>query len=389
MPAKPGIEVLLDDKRDLLQGRLGVLTHPAAVDSALTHIVDRLIAEPDFEVTALFGPQHGIWGQTQDNMIEWEGFRDDRLRIPVFSLYGEHRKPAPEMLVEIDTLLIDLQDVGARYYTFAYTMALAMQACHDTNKNVIVVDRPNPLGGIQLEGPVLDPLFSSFVGLYPLPIRHGMTIGELALYFNDAGGIELQQLDVVPIQGWTRDHYFDETGLPWVMPSPNLPTLDSAIVYPGLCLLEGTNVSEGRGTTRPFELCGAPWIDPHELVNWLTDQSLPGCRFRPLYFEPTFHKWKNQSIGGVQIHVTDRHSFLPFRTGLTLICGFRKFGPGDFDWKNPPYEYEYERLPFDILCGTDQIRKGLEEDCSVSELEAMWKPDLSEFERIRRNYLLY
>ncbi len=384
-----GLDVLLNERLDLLYGkRVGVLAHPASINLGRRHIVDLLVERPEVQLTAVFGPQHGARGETQDNMIEWQDYRDHRTGIPVYSLYGTTRKPTREMLENLDVLVIDLQDVGARYYTFIYTMALAMEACAEQGKAVVVLDRPNPINGVDVEGPVLDPHFCSFVGLYPIPVRHGMTPGELAQMFNREFEIEVE-LTVVPMQGWHREQHFDETGLPWVMPSPNMPNLNAALVYPGLCLLEGTNVSEGRGTTAPFEFSGAPWIDSEDFAARMSEKKLPGAFFRPLHFLPTFHKWAGHLVGGVQIHVTDRGSFQPFLTGMLLIEAYRESGPELFQWKMPPYEYEYDLLPFDILCGTDQVRKTMESGESLAELAAGWISEIERFRQLREPFLLY
>lgn len=389
MRVKTGLEVLLSERPRLLDGRkVGVIANPGSVDSQFGHIVDLFFRHAEIDLTTILGPQHGARGETQDNMIEWEDYRDAATGLPVFSLYGRSRKPEPGMLEEVDTLVFDVQDVGARYYTFNYTMALAMQACAELGKTFVVLDRPNPIGGVELEGPLLDPGFASFVGLYPLPIRHGMTVAELASYFNEDCGIGCR-LETVPMQGWRREMHFDKTGLPWVPPSPNIPTLDSALVYPGLCLLEGTNVSEGRGTTRPFEFSGAPWADADRIARTLNSMKLPGAVFRPAHFIPTFHKWADQMVGGVQIHVVDRRLFRPFRTGLAILQAYRDAGPDHFRWIDPPYEYEREKLPIDILCGTDRVRQALEEGRSVEEIELLWGEELQDFKRTRRRFLLY
>ncbi len=386
---QPGLEVLLQDQLDLIQGkRVGVIVHPSSIDSQWNHTLDLFFNHSGIELTTVMGPQHGIRGETQDNMIEWEDYRDPVSHLPVFSLYSETRSPTEKMLSEVDVVVFDLQDTGARYYTFISTMALAMKACQQFGKSFVVLDRPNPINGIDVEGTVLDPDFSSYIGLYPLAIRHGMTVGELALYFNAEFGIQCE-LHVVQMRGWAREMFFEETELPWVLPSPNMPSVDTAIVYPGMCLLEGTNVSEGRGTTRPFEISGAPWIQPFETAKRLGQMDLPGAVFRPTYFTPTFHKWSSQMIGGIQIHVVDRRKFQPFRTGLALLITFREMGEGRFQWKEPPYEYEYERLPFDILCGTDEVRKQIETEASLEEIEHSWQDKLQEFREIRQKYLLY
>ncbi|MDR1759201.1 MAG: DUF1343 domain-containing protein [Fibrobacter sp.] len=343
--------------RSLRGSRLGAVLHPASVDSSLRHTQDVLLEHHGslFRLSALFGPQHGIKGHTQDNMIEWEGYTDPRLGIPVYSLYGEHRKPTPSMLSGLDALFVDLQDVGARYYTFIWTLYLCMEACEAAGIPVIVVDRPNPIRDI-LEGPVLDLEYKSFVGLYSIPVRHGKTIGELARQFKEECFPKCE-LHVLEMEGYRKEMWFDETGLPWVMPSPNMPTLDTAIVYPGMCLFEATNVSEGRGTTRPFELFGAPFIQAEELCRHLNSLHLPGVFFRENYFQPTFHKGAGTVCGGAQIHVLDRNAFLPFETAIQILRYLFKRYPDDFKWKEPPYEYEFHKLPIDILLGNGTYRK--------------------------------
>ena len=332
--------------------RLGALLHPASVSATLEHaagILERAEGEL-FRLRALFGPQHGYLGQTQDNMVEWQSYEHPRLGIPVYSLYGERREPTPAMLENLDALLIDLQDVGARYYTFIWTMFLCLRACERNDVQVIVLDRPNPINGVTTEGPLLDPAYRSFVGLHPLPVRHGRTIGELAALFREES-FPRCRLTVLPMKGWDRAMWFDETGLPWVMPSPNMPTLDTATVYPGMCLLEGTNISEGRGTTRPFEFFGAPFIDAEALARELNQLGLPGVHFRENWFQPTFQKFAGDICGGAQLHVTERDRFLPYRTGIEIIRTIRRMYHDSFLWKKPPYEYEYERLPIEILLG--------------------------------------
>ncbi|MHA3773147.1 exo-beta-N-acetylmuramidase NamZ family protein [Verrucomicrobiota bacterium sgz303538] len=338
--------------QDLRGARIGAVLHPASVSATLEHssrVLERHSGEL-FKLSAFFGPQHGYLGQTQDNMIEWRGYTHPRLGIPVHSLYGEHREPTAEMLDGVDALLVDLQDIGARYYTFIWTLYLCMKACERKGITVVVLDRPNPLNGVAIEGPILDPGYRSFVGLHPLPVRHGKTIGELAEQFRREAFPNCD-LRVLPMKGWRREMLFDNTGLPWVMPSPNMPTLDTAIVYPGMCLLEATNISEARGTTRPFELFGAPWIEAEELVHTLNNLGLPGVFFRESYFQPTFHKYAGQLCGGAQIHVLDRETFLPFQTAVEILRHVRVRYAGEFEWKAPPYEYEYERLPIEVLIG--------------------------------------
>ena len=332
--------------------RVGALIHPASVSSKLEH-ASRILERHNgdfFRLAAFFGPQHGFLGQTQDNMVEWKSYEHPRLHVPVYSLYGEHREPNAEMLQGLDVLLVDLQDIGSRYYTFVWTLYLSMRACEKCGIAVVVLDRPNPINGITTEGPVLDPNCKSFVGMHPLPVRHGRTIGELAQQFRDEAFPKCE-LSVLPMKEWERAMWFDQTGLPWVMPSPNMPTLESAAVYPGTCLLEGTNISEGRGTTRPFEIFGAPFIDAERLCAKLNGLTLPGVFFRENYFQPTFQKFAGQLCGGAQIHLIDRERLQPFRVGVEIIKHLRKTYPEHFQWKQPPYEYEWKRLPIEILVG--------------------------------------
>ena len=373
---------------DLKGARVGLVVHPASVNSRLEHAITVCMRSRKFKLAALFGPQHGILGQTQDNMVEWEGFRDPGTGLPVYSLYGRTRKPRPEMLANVDAFVIDLQDVGSRYYTFIWTLELCMQACREAGKTIVVLDRPNPLSGHITEGPVLDPEFASFVGLRPLPVRHGMTMGEVSAYLRDTFYPGLDYA-VIPMQGWKRTMWFDQTRLPWVMPSPNMPTLDTALVYPGMCLFEATNISEGRGTTRPFELFGAPFIHPETLVAVLKDFKLPGVLFRPLSFQPTFQKHAGLLCGGAQIHVTDRGKFRPFKTGVAVLKAIHNTYPRDFTWNQPPYEYEEVNLPIDILAGSSRLRKDIEAWKDLDEMEQWWKEETKAFGKIRRKYLLY
>jgi len=381
-----GSDVLVE--RDLLRGRtIGLVSNPASVNADLRHIAD--VAESHgVRIGALFGPQHGFRSDLQENMIESPHGRDARRRIPIHSLYSETRQPTASMLEGLDAIVIDLQDVGTRIYTYIYTMAGCLRAAKAHGLPVVVCDRPNPIGGEAVEGPMLEPAFASFVGEYPIPMRHGMTIGELAKLFNEHFGIGAK-LEVVAMRGWTRGQYFDETGLTWVMPSPNLPTLDSATVYPGTVLFEGTNVSEGRGTTRPFELIGAPWIDPEPFAASLNSLNMPGVFFRPTAFEPTFHKHAQTLCGGVQIHVRDRHVFRPVETGAALLAACRRAGPKSFAWREPPYEYEAVRLPIDILCGSERERRAIEHEGKIEELARQWRADVEAFLPLRQKYLLY
>jgi len=329
---KTGLDTIANKGfKSLREARVGLLVHPASVDQ--TGAATRtLMAAAGVNVSALFGPQHGILGQTQDNMIEWEGFTDPATGIPVYSLYGEHRKPAPQMLEGIDILVIDLQDVGARYYTFIWTMLLCLEACAENGKKVIVLDRPNPIGGVSTEGTVLDENYRSFVGLAAIPMRHGMTIGELAQYFVTTRSLDVE-CEVVEMSGWQRAMNFAQTGLPWVMPSPNMPTLETAWVYPGGCLLEGTTLSEGRGTTRPFEIFGAPYIDPQVFASKMNAFKWAGCFLRPLHFEPTFHKYAGEVCGGVQVHLTDPALFESVAFYSKAIAVVAEQWPVEFGWK--------------------------------------------------------
>jgi len=389
MPVKLGLERIGRLWPRKLKGvRVGLLVHPASVTRGLRHASDIFEDARQCALTALFGPQHGIRGETQDNMLEWEGFKDPATGLPVFSLYGRTRKPGKTMLKGIDALVVDLQDVGVRYYTFIWTMDLAMEACSEAGKAVVVLDRPNPIGGHKVEGPALDPDYASFVGRRPLPVRHGMTIGEIGLYLKKSFYPSLD-LHIIPMKGWMRKMWFDETGLPWVMPSPNMPTLQTAVVYPGMCLLEGTHLSEGRGTTRPFELFGAPHIAPERLVKRLGEFKLPGVLFRPLYFQPTFQKHKGRLCGGAQLHVMDRERFRPFKTGVAVLKAVREIYPHKPLWKKPPYEYETRKMPIDILAGTDRLRAGIDGGESLAHMEAWWDEECRAFNKTRKRFLLY
>ena len=389
MPVNTGLELFEKKWPARFKGaRVGLLVHPASVNRKFGHAVDLFLRSKKCRLTALFGPQHGIRGETQDNMVEWSGFTDKKTGVRVFSLYGKTRKPKRSMLKDLDLMVIDLQDVGSRYSTVVWTMELCMQACLEEGKSVVVLDRPNPLGGFFTEGPVLDPLYSSFVGNRPLPIRHGMTVGEIAWYLRTAYYPSLD-LHVIQMEGWKRKMWFDQTTLPWVLPSPNMPTIDTALVYPGMCLLEGTNLSEGRGATRPFEIFGAPFVHPETLVKVLRDFKLPGVVFRPLSFQPTFQKYSNTLCGGAQIHVTDREKFKPFKTGVAILKAVHNTYPRDFAWKQPPYEYEDIKLPIDILAGTDRLRKDIESWKDLEAMEKWWKEETRAFEKTRKKYLIY
>lgn len=384
-----GLERLLDgpDRKLIAGQRVGLVCNPASVDSRLRH-ASELLSSGDWTLTALFGPQHGFRSDVQENMIESPHANDAKRRVPVYSLYSETREPTRDMLADVDVLVVDLQDVGTRIYTYIYTMANCLRAARKHGIRVVVCDRPNPINGHAIEGASLDPAYASFVGQFPIPMRHGLTIGEAARLFNDHFGLNAA-VDVVPMEGWRRSMYFDATALPWVLPSPNIPTLDTAIVYPGAVLFEGTLLSEGRGTTRPFELIGAPWIDGEVLADAMNARRLPGVIFRPVFFEPTFHKHARQGCGGCQIHVTDREAFLPYRAAIELLVEFHRQAPDRPIWRDPPYEYEHVKLPIDILYGSDRLRRAVDAGESGDRIAAAWPRDEEAFRKLREKYLLY
>lgn len=384
---RTGIDRVLAGEAGLPGGRLGVVVHPASVTGDLTFTVDALM-DRGVSLSALFGPQHGARGEKQDNMIESEHYTDPVTGLPVHSLYSEVRKPTPEMLQDLDAVVFDLQDVGVRVYTFVWTMALAMEACAEAGVDFVVLDRPNPVGGLVREGPVLRPGFESFVGLHPVPLRHGLTAGELARWLNAERGIGCE-LEVVTCQGWRRGMHFTETGLPWVLPSPNLPTPDSATVYPGMVLLEGTNLSEGRGTTRPFELFGAPYLDGRRLADVASADLGPGAVLRPCSFQPTFQKHAERVCHGAQLHVTDPVAFRPVQATVAILRACRELARDDFAWREPPYEYEEVLAPIDILWGHDGLRTGVDAGRSVKEILAGVDEEIADFEASVEPYLLY
>lgn len=386
---KLGLERLLEENVDVLKdARIGLICNQASVDHSFRHAADMLHEHPDVQLRALFGPQHGIRGDVQDNMIETEHTVDLQTGLPIHSLYSETREPTESMLKDLDILVFDMQDIGCRIYTFAYTMANSMAAAKRFGKKVIVCDRPNPINGVDVAGNVLEPAQASFVGQFAIPTRHGMTLGELALLFNNHFGIACD-LEVIRMEGWEREHWLDQTDAPWVMPSPNIPTLDSATVFPGTVHFEGTQLSEGRGTTRPFELVGAPYVDAEQYAGRLNDLHLPGVFFRSCIFRPTFQKHDGVSCGGVQIHVTDRDAFEPVLAGLQMVKVVHDLYPDEFRWKEPPYEYVYDRNPFDVISGTSSIRQAIEEGSSIEALQESWGESLIEFQRIRASHVLY
>jgi uncharacterized protein YbbC (DUF1343 family) len=373
---------------NLRNTRVGVVSNPASVDAGFQHVVRATASAPGVTLAAIFGPQHGFRADVQDNMIETAHAQDPTRGVPVYSLYSETREPTADMLKGVDVLLVDLQDVGSRIYTFIYTMAHCLRAGKQHGVPVIVTDRPNPIGGDTIDGPTLVRGFESFVGQFPIPMRHGMTMGELARYFNEACGIGAD-LTVVPMEHWRRDMFYDDTGLPWVMPSPNVPTTDTTVVYPGTVLFEGTNVSEGRGTTRPFELVGAPWVDAEALADTLNAYRLPGVFFRPVVFEPTFQKHAKQPCGGCQIHVLDRRDFPAVESAVAVLAEIRAQNATAFQWRQPPYEYEHEKLPIDILAGSSELRQQVEAGMPVRKIRDSWLQEHERFRSERKPFLLY
>lgn len=391
---RTGLEVAADDGFRVLRGlRVGAICNPTAVDRRFVHLADHLAAADGVTLAALFGPEHGIRGTAQD-MIHVSGEqRDPRTGVVVHSLYGptfDSLKPTPDMLQGLDALVFDIQDVGARYYTFVYTMALCMRAAGRAGLRFFVLDRPNPIDGVHVEGNAVREPYRSFVGMYDLPNRHGMTAGELAQLFNELHPPEERcELAVIRCEGWDRTREWDATGLPWIPPSPNMPTVDTARVYPGLCMIEGTLLSEGRGTTRPFELWGAPFLDPYALAERLDAEKLPGVAFRPAYFEPTFQKHARQTCGGVMIHVTSREAFLPVRTGVACLLAAREVGGAQFRWRTEEYEYRSDVPAIDLLAGNAELREGIDAGRSLAELTASWDADLQRFLPLRARHLLY
>ena len=388
---RTGLEVLIHDEPGQIQGKnIGLVTNQSAVTSDLQHAVPLLAAGRGWKLTTLFGPEHGIWGEAQD-MAHVDHSKDPVTGLPVYSLYGkseEDLKPRRDVLEKLDTLVIDLQDIGSRYYTFIYTMAICMREAAAIGLPVIVLDRPNPIDGTHLEGNIREDKYSSFVGMFPLPTRHGMTAGELARYFNSEFKLNCD-LTVIPMRGWQRQMWWGDTGLPWVIPSPNMPTVFTAAVYPGMCLVEGTNLSEGRGTTHPFEFFGAPWLNPFKLAEQLNNLNLPGVRFRPHYFLPTFQKHAGKVCGGVEMHVRNRAVFEPYRTGLWCVKVARDMDPSKFAWRTETYEFVSDRLAIDLLAGSSRYREIVESGGNIDEWVRTWEEELREFAVRRQESLLY
>ena len=384
-----GLERLIADPgRWVGNERIGLLCNPASVDRRLVHA--RMLVRQAFpkKLKALYSPQHGFFAEKQDNMIESSDMLDPVSQLPVYSLYGQFRKPSARMLEPIDTMIIDLQDVGTRVYTFIYTLSYCLEAAAEHGVRVLVLDRPNPVNGVDIEGNLLVSDCASFVGRFPIPMRHGLTIGEIAVLFNDHFEIGCN-LEVIPMKGWKRSMLFPETNLPWVVPSPNLPTPASTVVYPGQVLWEGTNVSEGRGTALPFELFGAPYIEIDKIAATMEEGKIPGAHLRPVVFEPTSNKWRETHCYGFQIHVQNPRQYRPYATTLRLLRAVMLHHRDQFEWKPPPYEYEFERLPIDLIIGDRRIRERLEKLEPVESIEESWQEDLHQFKTISREFQLY
>lgn len=386
---KLGLEKLLTKPKVFLKNqRVGLICNQASVNHEFEHAADLLFEHPDINLVALFGPQHGIRGDVQDNMIETVHTIDKKTNLPIYSLYSETREPTEEMLQNLDTLIFDLQDVGCRVYTFIYTMANAMKACARFGKKMVVCDRPNPINGNDVEGNILENEYTSFVGQFPIPMRHGLTVGELAKLFNREFGINCE-LEIITMDNWAREDFFDATDAPWVMPSPNIPIPDTTVVFPATVYFEGTQISEGRGTTRPFEIVGAPFIEADKLTEALAELKLPGVKFRSINFKPTFQKHADKVCGGVFVHVLDRVAFEPVFTGFAMVKTIYDLYTDDFKWKIPPYEYVYDLNPFDVISGTDKIRKFIETGADLDLIKHYWRNDVKEFQEHRQKYLLY
>jgi len=390
---RTGLDLLVAEDFQRLRGqRVGLVAHPASVDSRFRHAADLLHAAPSVKLEVLFGPEHGWLGQAQD-LEAVQGAGPTKLRGPrVVSLYSdtvESLRPTPAQLAGLDALVIDLQDVGARYYTFQATMLYCLEAADALGFRVLVLDRPNPLGGLVVEGPRLAPGFESFIGAHDVATRHGLTLGELARLYQTEKKLGNVPLEILPCAGWRRGMYFEETGLPWVLPSPNMPTVETAVVYPGQCLLEGTNLSEGRGTTRPFEFCGAPWLDAPALAARLNGEGLPGVAFRAAGFVPTFQKHAGRDCGGVQMHVTDRAAFQPVRTSLALLAACRALSGDNFRWRTEPYEFVADPIAIDLLFGRSRERLALEAGTPWRDIAAVWESEETAFAERRQPFLMY
>ena len=382
-----GCDVLLQSPpRWFHTARLGLLANQASVNKSLES-VKKLILRAGGNLTCIFSPQHGFYSEKQANMIESAGFRDPESGLPVVSLYSESREPAAGALEAIDVLLIDLQDVGTRVYTYTTTIGLCIEASARAGKRVVILDMPNPINGTEIEGNVVEPAYRSFVGRYPVPMRHGLTAGEFGRFARAAANVDCD-LEVVAMRGWSRGRSFDELGLDWVYPSPNMPTGETALLYPGMVLLEGANISEGRGTTMPFQLFGAPFLERERLLAEL-GPDLEGVILRPVTFEPAFDKYMGQACKGFQIHITDRDAFRPYRLGIALLRALCMTHPDRFRWLDPPYEYEMEKLPIDILIGSGAVRQRVEQGRRIGDIESGWEHDLEKYREMREPLMLY
>ena len=390
-----GLDALISQSFAPLRGlKMGLVVHPASIDSKLRHAIDLFAAAPGLTLTAIFGPEHGLMGQAQDliHVAEHESTGHAAQEVQLHSLYGPtvtSLRPAADSLRDLDILVIDLQDVGSRYYTFQATMLYCLEAALPLGLPVMILDRPNPIGGVAVEGPALQPGFESFVGCADLAVRHGLTMGELATLYVRERGLDGAALSVVKCEGWQRGMYFEETGLPWVLPSPNMPTPETAVVYPGACLVEGTNLSEGRGSTRPFEIMGAPWLAGREFAEKLNAAKLPGVTFRPLTYRPTFQKHAGRDCGGVQLHVTDRAAFLPVRTGYAFLQVAFALNPRDFQWRTEIYEYVTDPIAIDLLFGSARERLAIEQGIPWQDIGNAWAPEEAAFLNRRASCLLY
>ena len=389
---RTGLDLLAAEDFQTFRGqRIGLVAHPASVDSRFRHAADLLQAAPGVKLEIVFGPEHGWFGDAQDLEAVADAGTTPQRGPRIVSLYGETAaslRPKPEYLSGLDALVIDLQDVGSRYYTFQATMLYCLEAAHELGLRIVVLDRPNPIGG-EIEGPALLGGFESFIGAHNVPVRHGLTVGELAKLYQTEKKLENASLEVVRCEGWSRTLYFDNTSLPWVLPSPNMPTIETALVYPGQCLLEGTNLSEGRGTTKPFELCGAPWLDAASLTSRIRSEELPGIAFRPAWFEPTFQKHGGKLCAGVQFHITNRQHFKPVRAGLALLSALRECSGGEFKWRTETYEFVSDPVAIDLLFGSARERTALDSDVPWRDIAALWCAEEEEFAERRRPYLLY
>jgi uncharacterized protein YbbC (DUF1343 family) len=384
MPVRLGNERLFDEALPIVEGkRVGLLTNPSGVNSRLERTADRLHRTKSLELTALFGPEHGLRSNAEDGVAVASSI-DPATGVPVHSLYGEKRQPDEATLRDVDVLLCDIQDVGVRFYTFLSTLFETMKACAEFDIPVVVLDRPNPIGGELVEGNILDPAFCSFVGVYPLPVRHGMTLGELAFFLNEEGELGAE-VSVVEMRGWDRANYWADTGLIWVPPSPNMPTADTTLVYPGMCFFEGTNLSEGRGTTRPFEQVGAPFVDGNRLAEELNREPTPGNLFRPVSFVPASGKFADQTCGGIHLHVIDREIFRPVTAGLTTLVTAARLWPESFAWRLPGHGIHN----FDKLAGTDRIRFAIDSGANLETLMSQWDQERETFKVSRQRHLLY